>query len=36
LERVRHFLRRRHKVQARGALRFSDQVVFDGLGVQRL
>ena len=36
LERVRHFLRRRHKVQARGALRFSDQVVFGKLGVQRL
>ena len=36
LERVRHFLRRRHKVHARGALRFSDQVVFDELGVQRL
>src|SRR5213594_3101473 len=36
LERVRHFLRRRHKVQARGALRFSGQVVFEKLGVQRL
>src|SRR5438093_1121642 len=36
LERVRHFLRRRHKVQARGALRFSGQVVLEKLGVQRL
>jgi len=36
LERVRHFLRRRHKVPTRGARRFSDQVVFGELGVQRL
>ncbi len=36
LERVRHFLRRRHKAQSRGALRFSDKVVFGQLGVLRL
>ena len=36
LERVRHFLRRRHKVQSRGTIRFSDKVVFDELGVLRL
>ena len=36
LERVRHCLRRRHKVQSRGAYRFSDQVVFGELGVLRL
>ena len=36
LERVRHFLRRRHKVQSRGTVRFSDNVVFEKLGVLRL
>ena len=36
LERVRHFLRRRHKVQSRGAIRFSDDLVFGELGVLRL
>lgn len=36
LECVRHFLRRRHKVQSRGTRRFSDQTVFGELGVQRL
>jgi len=36
LERARHFLRRRHKVQSRGAYRFSDAVVFGELGVLRL
>ena len=33
---VRHFLRRRHKVQSRGTTRFSDEVVFGELGVVRL
>lgn len=33
---VRNFLRRRHKVQSRGAHRFSDEVVFGELGVLRL
>ena len=33
---VRHFLRRRHKVQSRGTRRFSDEVVFGKLGVLRL
>ena len=33
---VRNFLRRRHKVQSRGAYRFSDEVVFGELGVLRL
>lgn len=33
---VRHFLRRRHKVQSRGTARFSDEVVFGELGVLRL
>jgi RNA-directed DNA polymerase len=33
---VRHFLRRRHKVQSRGTTRFSDEVVFGELGVLRL
>jgi RNA-directed DNA polymerase len=33
---VRHFLRRRHKVQSRGTTRFSDEVVFEQLGVLRL
>jgi RNA-directed DNA polymerase len=36
LNRVRHFLRRRHKVSSRGTRRFSDRVVFGPLGVQRL
>ena len=36
LERVRHFLRRRHKVPSRGTLRFSDAVVFGELEVLRL
>src|SRR6266851_1022102 len=33
---VRHFLRRRHKVQSRGTTRFTDEVVFGELGVLRL
>jgi RNA-directed DNA polymerase len=33
---VRHFLRRRHKVQSRGTTRFSDDVVFGELGVLQL
>jgi RNA-directed DNA polymerase len=33
---VRHFLRRRHKVQSRGTRCFSDEVVFGELGVLRL
>lgn len=33
---VRHFLRKRHKVQSRGTSRFSDEVVFGELGVLRL
>lgn len=33
---VRNFLRRRHKVQSRGTIRFSDEVVFGELGVLRL
>ncbi|HEX2713687.1 MAG TPA: group II intron reverse transcriptase/maturase [Candidatus Acidoferrales bacterium] len=36
LDRVRHFLKRRHKVPTRGAIRFSDDVVFGELGVLRL
>jgi len=36
LERVRHFLRRRHKVPSRGATRFSAAAVFGELGVLRL
>ncbi len=36
LERVGHFLRRRHKVQGRGSKRFSDQQIFGPLGVLRL
>ena len=32
-ERVRGFLRRRHKVQSRGTRRFSDEVVFGKMGV---
>ena len=35
-ERVRNFLRHRHKVASRGATRFSDSVVFGDLGVLRL
>jgi len=35
-DRVRAFLRKRHKVQGRGAKRFSDDQVFGGLGVLRL
>jgi RNA-directed DNA polymerase len=35
-ERVRHFLRRRHKVQSRGTTRFSDDVIFGELGVVQL
>lgn len=35
-EGVRHFLRRRHKVQSRGTNRFSAEVVFGELGVLRL
>jgi RNA-directed DNA polymerase len=33
---VRHFLRRRHRVRSRGTGRFSDDVVFNELGVVRL
>lgn len=33
---VRSFLTRRHKVPSRGTRRFSDEVVFGALGVQRL
>jgi len=35
-DRVRHFLRRRHKVQGRGTRGFPDDYVFGPLGVQRL
>ena len=35
-DRVRHFLRRRHKVPGRGTRRFSDDDVFGDLGVLRL
>jgi RNA-directed DNA polymerase len=35
-DRVRHFLRRRHKVLSRGARRFSVRRVFGELGVRRL
>jgi RNA-directed DNA polymerase len=35
-ERVRSFLRRRHKVSSRGIITFSDAVVFGKLGVLRL
>ena len=35
-ERVRHFLRRRHKVQSRGTNHFPAEVVFGELGVLRL
>ncbi len=34
--RVQGFLRRRHKVQSRGAIRWPDTVIFGELGVQRL
>jgi RNA-directed DNA polymerase len=36
LDKVRHFLRRRYKVHSRGALQFSDEVVFGMRGVLRL
>ena len=35
-ERVRNFLRSRHKVASRGTTHFSDAVVFGELGVLRL
>jgi RNA-directed DNA polymerase len=35
-QRVRHFLRKRHKVQLRGTTRFSDEAVFGELGALRL
>jgi len=35
-ERVRNFLRNRHKVASRGTTRFSDAAVFGDLGVLRL
>ena len=35
-ERVRHFLRRRHKMIGQGSRRFSSQRIFGSLGVQRL
>ncbi len=35
-ERVRHFLRHRHKVSSRGAISFSNAIVFGKLGVLRL
>lgn len=35
-DRVRHFLRRRHKVPRRGTTRFSAEVIFGKLGVLRL
>jgi len=35
-DRVRYFLTRRHKVPTRGAIRYSDDVVFGELGVLRL
>lgn len=35
-ERVRHFLRRRHKVPTRGTRRFDDHMIFDKLGIMRL
>jgi RNA-directed DNA polymerase len=34
-QRVRHFLRRRHKVPTRGTRSFSNEVVFEELGVLR-
>ena len=36
LDKVRHFLRRRHKVHSRGTQQFSDEVVFGQRGVIRL
>ncbi len=36
LDKVRHFLRRRHKVHSRGTQQFSDEVVFGPRGVIRL
>jgi hypothetical protein len=36
VNKVRRFLTRRHKVSSRGTTRFSDQVVFEKLGVLRL
>src|SRR5882762_1492759 len=36
LDRVRHFLKRRHKVPSRGTIRYSDDVVFGELGILRL
>jgi RNA-directed DNA polymerase len=36
LARVRHFLRRRHKMRSRGILRFSAEAVFGELGVLQL
>jgi len=35
-ERVRHFLKRRHKVQSRGTIRFGGKRVFGELKVVRL
>jgi len=35
-ERMRHFVRHRHKEASRGATKFSDAVVFGDLGVLRL
>ena len=35
-DRVRHFLRRRHKVGSRGSILFSDKIVFGELGVLSL
>ncbi len=35
-QRVRHFLRRRHKVPTRGTRRFSTEIIFGELGVVRL
>ena len=35
-DRVRHFLRRRHKVRSRGTRQFSAESVFDDLGVLKL
>ena len=35
-QRMRDFLKRRHGVKSRGTRRFSDQVVFEELGVLRL
>jgi len=36
MDRVRHFLRRRHKIGSRGGTIFSGEVVFGKLGVLRL